>query len=497
MWKSSIKAPAMPIAARRFSVLFFLSTLFPVLTVTGCFIIDLGGLTAETYPADREQIIGTGEELWIRFSRAPARVKAEELLSVEGRNTGAEGDLRWEENRLFFRPVPPLKPGVRYLFRFSGTLETAEGGHFDVDLEVPFFAGSRKALPHLIASQPADGDDLDCEGTLVFTFSRSMDPGSFARALSIEPYRGYGIGWNGDFSAASVTPEERWEPNTLYTWSIDDTAEAGSGEPLASAETGRFITRTDTVPPRFVSLLPARQTGGSYLEMPSLARDDVIKITFTEDVDTESLDSAFTVRPALPGSFSRIASGVLIYTPENFFVMGAEYFITLGTEVEDRAGNRMQEEVRLSLRPGIPPQEVLMVRFTGAAVHTLFPDDWGLPVFPVIDFTGGGPEYTQTVEIELAEPMEEPFRSVFTRGITLEAYFPPSLLSPVIENITWGPGNSDITFQAEGFVKSPPAPGPEKALYRLTIPGGPDLSINRNGSYLEEEVQIIIEAERE
>lgn len=462
---------------------------------TGCFLISLEQLEITSYPSEREQIIGASEELWVSFSVPPVETDAEGLFTVRGGGAAVEGDFEWREGRLYFHPVPDLKPGVRYILSVDGTLSSADGRSFNAQHALPFYAGSAENPSELLLYHPANGEAAALKAPLVFSFSRSMINGTLENEIGIDPHRDVEIEWSDGGKTVSITPDEGWEAHTLYTWSIDESVTDGAGIPLQTSYTGTFIAGTAASVPTLLSMEPAGIFGSSYLVQAGYGREDSLRFIFSEAMNVESLEAAFHIDPDLGGTFHQLDRDTFIFDPNNCLVMNTRYFVTIGTECRSSAGNNIASEIRRSFMPDIPAQGIEQVTFTGASETTVLPADFRSGSFQMMSFSGPGPDYSGSISIRFAETYDEPYRTNIAENLSLHAYFPETVTNPVLITETWNPGSNELTLFYSGFVKSEASPSPEQVLYKLSVPGGAALSMNQNGSFLEEEVWIIFQAE--
>ncbi|MDQ4036452.1 MAG: Ig-like domain-containing protein [Chloroflexota bacterium] len=83
-----------------------------------------------------------------------------------------------------------------------------------------------------------------------------------------------------------------------------------------------------------------------------------LEITFTEPVDAETAADALSVEPAVEGAISWSGS-VMIFTPDAPLELATGYTVSVGTGIEDLAGNRMtQAPAAFNFETTGPPQVV-------------------------------------------------------------------------------------------------------------------------------------------
>lgn len=469
----------------------------------GCGFISLEEISVETVPGANREIIAEGEMLSASFSITPDRGSAEKLISISGGTEEVHTDFIWEGNDVYIVPVPPPSPGVPYLFRCTGILHTADGRTFQVDKELFFFYISAEDPPVLLSSSPGDGED--CYGTtpLTFQFNRQVSGESFRNSFAIIPETKYSVevsesGTQAQGCGVSVAPETAWTPRTGYTWKIKETCTDNGGIPLQCEYTGTFRVQADVAAPSLLELGPVRLIENEYMPQPGFGRGDSLQLLFSEAVDIDSLLRAFSLDPPVYGGWTYTGGGRYVYTPGRPFVMNQRYRITLSRELADPAGNCLRKKVTRFFTPDIPLQEITEIRSIGRETVTASPADTGPAASPVvITLAGPGPGHIQLMEIDFSQPYGTDLQPAISGTVSLRGFFPDSAANPRLEQTVWTNGGRTLRLLYNGFLKSPPEGSPVKFLYKLTIPGGPELSANENGSYLLTDFVLFLESERE
>lgn len=468
-----------------------------------CGLVSLGDIDIATWPETKDQVLAAGEELWVEFSIMPDKADAESLVSISGGDTGIELDFRWEGMRMYVIPLPELPPGLRFVFSFSGVLHCPDGRHFDAHRVLPFFAGSSEGPFSLLSVSPEDGADASDRTALSFTFNRALNTETFKKGFQISPNTAYGVEFSNENTTAEVIPEESWGHHLSYVWDFSRNVKDSLGVPLAFAVSGGFIVQEDKTPPEILSLYPVFFSGGLWLPLPGLGKKDSLLLEFSEDPDMDSLLSAFSIEPSVNGTFRRVGLGNIVFTPEDEFIMDTDYTVRITRELADLADNHLTLEFAAPLRPDIPEQEISEIRLMDDSMGTttviVTPSGFRSPV-PVEIYLGGVSDLYLVVEITFLEAYEEPYREALCRRIGLKAFFPPALSDPSLVSGIWNARNTVLTLEYEGFEKSeaanPPAlPVALTKLYKLIIPGGKALSENQNGSYLRDDVWVLMRAE--
>jgi hypothetical protein len=462
----------------------------------GCGLISLETLTVSTIPAESGEIIGRGIPLQAEFSIAPDRIKTEPLLRVTGGPEELQCDFRWEGSRVYITPVPEPEPGVPYVLTCAGRFSAADGRSFQVQKEVSFFYHSDEAPPKLLETVPADGGDWDRESPLSFRFDKKIDSESFSTSFFLTPGAEYVVEADASGTVLRVFPETSWSARAYYSWELSEACSGSSGVPLQCGYSGSFRVQADTIPPALTGWDPVRLIGSVYMPQPGFGKDDSLRLLFSEPVDMETLERAFTLEPDIRGAWTDTGSGAYVFTPSRPFTMEETLVMTLTRELADSAGNYLEEEIIRFFTADIPVQEIIEIRCTGRETVTI-PAGGTHTVGPaVITFAGPGPEYTQLIEIDFSRPYGVQFQPVVSGAVSVRGFFPDTVANPVPEQAVWTQGGHTLRLLYSGFMSSP-APGDiELKYYKLTVPGGAEISSNGEGSCLRHDTEVLLEAER-
>jgi len=385
---------------------------------------------------------------------------------------------------MYFDPVPALRPGVRYVLAFRGRVTLENGQAFDADEQVPFYVGHPGPGPALLSSDPADGGIVAVGRPLVLRFSAPIDANSFARELDLQPSTETLVTWDVSGRVVSIAPRDAWTNLATYSWTIGKDMAAPDGTPMGIEYTGRFRVQADSTAPTVISIVPGIRTTLSPTgnDLDHAGADDALLFTFSEDVRTDSLSSAFASTPAIKGTLLRVSAGVCALIPDGRLVMGQQYTLRIAATVEDLSGNKLAIPYERSFTPDIPIQTVLSIK----AVYASTEDEWSvfntLDAKPVpIDVTG-----ILHLVIRFAEPFSVERGAKLVSAITLDGFFPGSVADPSIVSALWT-GGLTLSLVYAGLEKGAPEAG---NYYKLTLPGGATSSDNGSGSFLKEDVWL-------
>jgi len=201
--------------------------------------------------------------------------------------------------------------------------------------------------PTVVETNPADNAvDVDETSDIVITFSEEMDKTSVEGAISTSPALSNPVyAWDGEtkltISADDLTSQ------TLYTLTVGTGAKDLSGNGLAAAYVSSFtVILKDVIPPTIVESSPADGATGVLIS-------STFSLTFSEDVDRQSVESAISVSPALTNiKFTWLSSNSIKVSGDGFLAKSTAYTITVGTGVLDLKNNAMAAEKIITITTG-------------------------------------------------------------------------------------------------------------------------------------------------
>jgi hypothetical protein len=322
-----------------------------------------------------------------------------------------------------------------------------------------------------------------------------MNRRNVERNVVVQPTTEVIWNWNAASTEATLAPKEQWEVHTQYRWSIPSRTESLSGLYMQKSREGTFFTGADCLSPSLIRVVPATQTDDMFLEQTELGYRDVLLAEFSEEITPGTLEDAWQIQPGMEGLITAVAPSTYVFLPETGWRMNTEYRLTIDSRITDMAGNAMLTPYTAVLVPAIPLQRVTAVTVAWDTGSVVF-DDVHFNTFAplttgVLDVAG---EAGNHVEIAFSEPLEEPQASALAQKVTISPYFPDSIgTTPAIESLSWT-NSTTLSISFVGYDRPTAAQGQEESwYYKLTIPGGMETSINRYGSFLEEDIWMLME----
>jgi hypothetical protein len=230
------------------------------------------------------------------------------------------------------------------------------------------------AAPTVRADAVADKLAVDAPFTL--RFSKPMNQGSVADALSIKPDTAVRLVWDSTAETLSITPATYWQPFTSYSISVASSAMDQSGMAVGGSVVASFATGELTSGKITASVMAAGLVG------PGSA----FVLTFTRPVKLATVQARLSINPPVTGTITGddptdVSSQVFTFTPDDGLDGGTVYTVSFdSTNATDAAGvtllpveplkvTTMEAPAVVRFRPQdgkttADPNQVISVRFT-------------------------------------------------------------------------------------------------------------------------------------
>ncbi len=418
--------------------------------------IPLPPLLVETSPADGAT--WDGGPVTFVFDQ-PVGGASADGLTVQ---PALAGEVAVQGERVVFTPAAAPEPGQRYVF----TLQAAP-----VDQAAPAPAsvtiGLSAATPLQVTStQPSDGAaDLSTTSQIVIAFNRPVvplgepDPAAEpAQPFTIEP----AVEGTGEWINTSVyvfKPELGLAGGTQYTVTVADVTGLG-GETLAAPYVFSFTTAAPTV----VNAMPTGE---------QIRPDTTVQVMFSQPMDPESTEAAFTLRKQEDGSAAAGAFGwsgdgaTLTFTPTEWLEFGALYDIVVSTGAQpaSRQGALAAEFVSsfrvvplpsvLSVSPqdgavGVAPDRTVVVKFSAPVSSTMVLEN--VSVSPVMTNTTVYSYYSEyNYELQLSWFKQPNTTYTVTVGGDIADEYGNTLGEPTIVRFTTGDYTPYVRINLDQF----------------------------------------------
>jgi hypothetical protein len=484
----------------------------------GCFILngflscafaDLRPVSVSTDPAEPETILNeVSTPVSVCFDTPMRQSEVERILSVDYYAGKAQGDLKWQDNNLFFYPVGGWTPGVRYTLSLNGNAFSEDGRDANFSNYVPFYAVKKEAAPFLTHFYPDDGESVgvlpEDGGKIKLFFSGPMDEKSVEDAFSIDGIGKMNFAWNGSRTELEICPDVPLDAWNIYRWSLGAKAISTEGIPIAKSYSAQFTANKDKVFPKVKYVCPALKSekkdgdyeGGYYWRESTMSIENhlgtsqSIAIVFTKAMDKKSVENGLRFEPSLTGNIEQYSPTIFHFIPLRQPETETLYRLTISSETKDCYGLKLQDEYAINFVVDIPYLELTSLKQFDKGSATELSNIKNGMILPV-NILSGVEECKLVFQFSL--PVDDiESRANIAQSIRLEPFFPASLNGVVLRWANWiGLGNDILTLEWEGL-----APGEESQpnYYKLTIPGSSSGISDGAGSYLKDTIIIYLEA---
>lgn len=196
--------------------------------------------------------------------------------------------------------------------------------------------------PQLIAQNPIEGQRLDLDPVIQFTFDQDMNTAATEKAFSLladgQPVPGQ-LTWIDD-RTFSFTPDSALIPATVYTAVI--TTEAAASDGISSAEEIKIEFKTvETL--SVAQVFPAPDTAEVDLtsSITVIFNHPVVPLNIVEEQNKLPQPLKFT--PEVKGKGEWVNSSVYVFQPEEILLSGTSYQVRVDAGLEDTIGNKLGE----------------------------------------------------------------------------------------------------------------------------------------------------------
>jgi hypothetical protein len=442
-------------------------------------------------PANRATGIQFDVFIEISFNETVNRTDVENSFSLKNSDGRIDGVYTWITPSMFrYTPVSPLKGNGRYTVELPRTIRDEHGNIMDSDFISEFYVGNDFTAAEIVFSNPSSGtgavSGIPLNQTISVFFSKRMNRESVERNFSITPdvagyYTWFETTQGVPESRLVFTPTGKMEYGKLYSFTISGTAEDYSGNSLGTEYRVNFITGDDRTPPELLSFYEYRypEQAWGITGINHVSRSDCPCIIFSEPMDRQSVEKAFSIIPAVQGIFEWDSDNTVIFRPLNFLAPETRYQVAVETSARDLSGHKLISRCSVELITDKP--DSLYIKCGGVrgsnhdGEYVFLPDSWPR----LIDMGSGSPVnqcYFILLEFLSNESEMIPAKmdkySIFDNIIidtfkgTSGGELPGSAYIAAIE---WR-GESTALIKIGGMTNK--SSGQMPALYRLIIAGG-------------------------
>ena len=315
--------------------------------------------SCRVYPSENNQILLQGEILSISFPVDVNPLQAEQILTLSSRASQISCSFNWSSgSRVELTPLEALSPGIRYTLQVKGQYVSREGQILEADVLRFFYYKTDEYDPlRVLSFSAADDTPVSDSQPLIIHFNRAPDEASLLKNLSISPETPYNyILENSDLE---LTPRESWENLTDYTLTLEKELTCRKGHFLDPPFESSFSVVSGTALPAV--LLSGAAEGdltrgfpyrGDGSQLPGFK--DAFRISFSEEMDKDSVENAFSLNPYPGGDLFWIDKKELIFLPAEGWLMEQVYELRIDGSAMSLEGIPLGEDFSRSFKADIP-----------------------------------------------------------------------------------------------------------------------------------------------
>ncbi len=338
---------------------------------------------AERLPRPDAQGIDPSTAITLTFNRPVVSLgEAEESAPQAFQlDPPVEGSGRWLNTSTYiYYPYPALAGGVEYTVIVNPELTSLEGVGLSTGESLDW--SFRTAEPALINVVPSPESTLNLDGAITLGFNQPMNKAHFQENVRLRDSSGNTIpvnfSWDDRDSLVSITPQQLLERGSFYTLEVGRLLSQG-GTPLASSYQLSYRSVGN------MAVVETSPRDGQVLETAGAS----ISVRFSAPLaERQNLDALVQVDPRPGYMFINQDQDRRILRISGNFLSGTSYTYTLSADIEDRWGQRLGQDVRVSFTTG-DSQPALYVPMTWPANKAIFalPDETTIPAY-VTNLTG-------------------------------------------------------------------------------------------------------------
>ncbi len=272
----------------------------------------------------------------------PLSVSATSFTLMQG-TVSVDGAISYAGVTASFNPNADLLPGTEYTASLTTDIKNLAGNAMENQYSWTFTTEDAKIFPTVILTDPLDvAIDVLVNQTITAEFSETLDPLSVT-ATSFTLMQGT-VSVDGVISYAGVTAS--FNPNadllagTEYTATLTTEIKSLAGNAMVNQYSWSFTTVSEKIAPLVILTDPLDLATGVSLSK-------TITADFSENLDPFTVNSNSFI--LMQGTVSVV--GTISYTgvtatfiPDAGLLSGVEYTATLTTDIQDLAGNALENE---------------------------------------------------------------------------------------------------------------------------------------------------------
>jgi hypothetical protein len=304
-----------------------------------------------TVPYNEATNVSVGTTIEITFSESMDEASATTALTTLPPTTGS---FSWDLNTMIFKPGSLLRPETLYQVTVGATAADISGNHLAGAYVFTFTTRDTMAPEIINVDPPNEAAHVPLNKEVTVTFSEPMEELTAEAAFALDPASTGTFEWMDN--NMTVTPDEPYEPHTLYRLNVSTLASDRSGNGLTSNFTSVFTTggQVDNEPPTVKETFPPRG-------MVDVSPFSYLTIKFSEPMESASItQQSINVLPEpLKGGIIGFNVDTMRFEPnpispgEPGLLENTKYTVTVTTHCKDLAGNPMKENYVFTFTTGM------------------------------------------------------------------------------------------------------------------------------------------------
>lgn len=295
-----------------------------------------------TNPSPGQSGVDPAEEPWVLFNQPMDMQKTQSAFRLSSGAGQIPGGFRWEGTRMIFTPISGLTGTSELTMTIGKDSESESGVDLAEAVTVRFYAQTDTGRPAFVQSSPANGaTGVPTSGDIVLTFSEPMDLSTAQSGISVSPAALISYIQNANRSEIILRPQSPLSAG-LYSIHLNTALKDISGNALDQDYAISLTLGTDFGAPALTSVTAGPVTLTENLDTHGVLRTDSVVLSFSEPMDTNSVESALTLSPFVPNikTWDGLSQNLTVqFTPS--LEADTRYSLTLATSATDASGNAM------------------------------------------------------------------------------------------------------------------------------------------------------------
>lgn len=436
-------------------------------------------------PSDNQMMVSPNAEIIIRFSKDMDQLITSRSFSLFAGNARINGYISWPDSKTMkFVPQKSMTDYNTYNFILSSDAEDSEGNNLKEEYTCKFHIGDDITAPEIVSVFPAhDSIGNLPDSNIVVTFSEAVDPNSVVDGFSISPFLKFVFSLDASGCILTIDPIYDFEYGVTYSISLGTSLKDISGNSLKEKKEYSFTVGNDYTSPEILSVEQGAIVFDENMET-SVSRFDGFDIYFTEPVKIPSINSAVSISPAVPFSYT-ISGNYLRINFNTNLNCSTKYKLSLfSAGIYDLQKNKLNRDYYYKICSDLPGSQYVAVSGMSFGVIPL-----GLGEVEPINFsTSVSPIKCEGFVVSFDRPVD-----VFSADFSVETLVGGG--SVIFSNVVWTglsvAGGKTVSSQVK-FDMIFSGMSPSATVIKFKISGGKSGLKDADSNYMEKDFEQIL-----